>query len=73
VKIPSIFFKKVDFERAFAIQNGVSVPAHMSSTINTRVVGIVELDINYTTVTENTGDAAAGELDTASIASPSLR
>jgi hypothetical protein len=73
VKTPSIFFKKVDFERAFAIQNGASVPAHMSSTINTRVVGIVELDINYTPVSETDDDAAAGELDTASIASPSLR
>jgi hypothetical protein len=70
VKNPSIFFKKVDFERAFAIQNGVSVPAHMTSTIDTRVVGKVELDINYTSVTEETDDDVA---DTASIASPSFR
>lgn len=59
VKNPSIFFKKVDFERAFAIQNGVSVPAHMTSTIQTRVVGIVELDINYTSVAEGADDDAA--------------
>jgi hypothetical protein len=72
VKNPSIFFKKVDFERAFAIQNGVSVPAHMSSTINTRVVGIVELDVNYTSVAEGAEDeAAGGEADTASIATTS--
>ena len=56
VKNPSIFFKKVDFERAFSIQNGVSVPAHMTSTINTRVVGIVELDINYTSVALGSDD-----------------
>jgi hypothetical protein len=69
VKNPSIFFKKVDFERDFAIQNGVSVPAHMTSTIDTRVVGKVELDINYTSVAEEADDdAAAGESDTASIA-----
>lgn len=47
VKNPSIFFKKVDFERAFSIQNGVPVPAHMTSTIQTRIVGKVELDVNY--------------------------
>jgi len=72
VKNPSIFFKKVDFERAFAIQNGVSVPAHMSSTIDTRVVGKVELDISYTTVAEGTDDDAASETDTISVASTSL-
>jgi len=74
VKNPSIFFKNVDFERAFAIQNGVSVPAHMSSTIDTRVVGKVELDINYTSVTEGADDdAGGGESDTVSIASPALQ
>jgi len=72
VKNPSIFFKKVDFERAFAIQNGVSVPAHMSSTIDTRIVGKVELDINYTTVAEGGEDDSVSEVDTISIASASL-
>ena len=69
VKNPSIFFKKVDFERAFSIQNGVSVPAHMSSTIDTRVVGIVELDINYTSVAEGADDEV---LDTATLLAPAL-
>lgn len=73
VKNPSIFFKKVDFERAFAIQNGVSVPAHMTSTISTRLVGTVELDINYTTVDEDGGDDSSVETETVSIASASLR
>ncbi len=56
VKNPSIFFKKVDFERAFAIQNGVSVPARMNSTINTRLVGKVELNVSYSNVPDNTED-----------------
>lgn len=47
VKNPSIFFRKVDFERDFAIQNGVAVPAHMSSTIDTRLVGKVNLNVAY--------------------------
>ena len=67
VKNPSIFFKKVDFERAFAIKDGISVPAHMTSTIDTRIVGKVELDVNYTNVTQETDDDVA---DTAYIASP---
>jgi hypothetical protein len=74
VKNPSIFFRKVDFERAFAIQNGVSVPAHMTSTINTRIVGIVELDVNYTSVDEGADDdAAGGGAESSSIALSSLR
>src|SRR5205823_14911641 len=47
VKSPSIFFKKVDFDRAFAIQNGLAVPQSMSSTIDVRLIGKVHLNINY--------------------------
>ena len=59
VKNPSIFFKKVDFERAFAIQNGVSVPARMNSTIHTRIVGVVELDVNYWSVPQEQAEEFA--------------
>ena len=47
VKNPTIFFKRVDFERAFAIKDGKPLPQYMNSTITTRVVGKVELDVNY--------------------------
>jgi hypothetical protein len=50
VKNPSIFFKRVNFERAFAIENGQAIPEHMSSTIDTRIVGRVELNVNYSKV-----------------------
>ncbi len=46
-KNPSIFFKKVDFERAFAIQNGQAVPQRINSVITTRLVGKVQLDVSY--------------------------
>jgi hypothetical protein len=72
VKNPSIFFRKVDFERAFAIQNGASVPAHMTSTIDTRIVGKVELDVNYTSVADGVDDDADDETDTAAVASSTL-
>jgi hypothetical protein len=50
VKNPSIFFKRVEFERQFAIRNGVSVPERMKSIINARFVGKVELTIDYNAV-----------------------
>lgn len=52
-KSPSVFFKKVDFERAFAIQNGAAIPKRVSSTISTRVVGKVELNVNYSNYVQN--------------------
>ena len=62
VKNPSIFFKKVDFERAFSLQNGAAIPAHMNSIISTRLVGKVELDVNYSHYGEdaNLRDEAVG-------------
>lgn len=56
VKNPSIFFKKVDFQRNFKIQNGVAVPQNMSSTIDARLIGKVQLNINYTNFTPNSAD-----------------
>ncbi len=50
VRNPSIWFKKVEFERQFAIQNGMSVPRKMNSTIDVRLIGIVDLEINYSNI-----------------------
>jgi hypothetical protein len=52
VKNPSIFFKKVDFQRGFAIQNGLAVPAYLASTIDTRLVGKIEISINFSKFTQ---------------------
>lgn len=70
VKNPSIFFKKVDFERTFNIQNGVAVPQNMSSTIDARLIGKVELNINYSNFMANSADtdeAATTSSATASV------
>jgi hypothetical protein len=48
VKNPTVFFRKVDFERAYSIQNGIAIPQHMNSVIDTRLVGKVELNVSYT-------------------------
>lgn len=68
VKNPSIFFKQVDFERGFAIQNGLSVPSYISSVINTRLVGKVELRVNFSKIQQDT-TAEAGEPNAAVLAS----
>lgn len=47
VKNPSIFFKRVEFVRDYKIQDGMAVPQHMDSTITTRIVGKVNLSIDY--------------------------
>jgi hypothetical protein len=63
VKNPSVFFKNVDFRRGFSVQNGKVVPAYMASTIDTRLVGKVEILINFSHFTQNTdtetGDGAS--------------
>jgi len=61
-KNPSIFFKKVDFERAFALQNGHAVPQHMNSVITTRLVGKVELNVNYSNYAESPYPESEGAL-----------
>jgi hypothetical protein len=71
VKTPSIFFKKVDFDRAFAIQNGLAVPQSMSSTIDVRLIGKVHLNINYSNFAAST-DTAAADDPSASVAIPKL-
>ena len=70
VKTPSIWFKKVEFERDFAIINGVSLPKKMSSTIDVRVIGTVNLQIDYSNFVQNAeaeddGHAEAGQAEAA--------
>lgn len=53
VKNPSIFFKRVEFERSYKIENGMAVPQRMSSVIDCHLVGKVELNVNYTNFEPN--------------------
>jgi hypothetical protein len=61
VKNPSFFFKKVDFERAFRIQNGLAIPQYTMSTIDARLIGKVELNISYSKFSPTAGDENAAE------------
>lgn len=63
VRNPSIFFKQVDFRRGFSIQNGLAVPAYLASTIDTRLVGKIEININFSKFTQ--GQEAGADEETA--------
>ncbi len=60
VKNPSIFFKQVDFRRGFAIQNGMAVPSYIASTIDTRLVGKIEISVNFSKFAQS-HDTETGE------------
>jgi hypothetical protein len=56
VKNPSVFFKRVEFVRDYEIQNGTAIPRHMESTIDARLVGKVNLSVNYSDIRPGQGD-----------------
>jgi hypothetical protein len=56
VKTPSVFLKKIAFVRDYEIQDGVSIPAHIESTVDTRVAGRAELEISFSNFTRPAGD-----------------
>lgn len=51
VKSPSVFVKKVKFVQEFEVRNGISLPSHIESTVDTRIAGRAELSINFTNFT----------------------
>ena len=61
VKNPSIFFKKVDFKRAFRIQNGLAIPQYTMSTIDARLIGKVELNISYSKFSPNAAETDSAD------------
>lgn len=67
VKNPSIFFKQMDFVRTYSVENGVATPLRIDSTIKTRIVGPVQLSINFlnapTPDVNETSEAATGAVE----------
>ena len=51
VKNPSVFLKKVEFVREYQLQDGVALPSHIESTVDTRIAGKAELSINFSNFT----------------------
>jgi hypothetical protein len=62
VKNPSIFFRKVYFEQAFGLHNGAAVPERMSSTIDTRLVGKVQLNVSYSNFADESDEGEGGSM-----------
>ena len=51
VKVPSIFLKSIRFVRAYEIRDGVSIPTSIESTLETRFMGRVEVNIHFHNLT----------------------
>ena len=47
VKSPSVFLKKIAFVRDYELRDGVSIPKHIASRVDTRIVGRAELQIDF--------------------------
>jgi hypothetical protein len=47
VKNPSVFLKKVEFVRNYELQDGVAIPKHILSKVDTRIVGRAEINIEF--------------------------
>lgn len=48
VKSPSIFLKKIEFVRTYEVKDGVAVPQHIESKVQTRIFGPVNVSVNFT-------------------------
>lgn len=70
VKSPSVFLKKIAFVRDYELQNGVAVPKHIASMVDTRLVGRAELQIAFSNFSKQaepeavTGDAGKAPVET---------
>jgi hypothetical protein len=62
VKPSSIFLKKIEFVSNYEMQDGVALPKHFQSTVDTRLVGRAELSIDFSNFSrlESTEDDGAG-------------
>jgi hypothetical protein len=47
VRNPSVFLKNVDFVREYELRDGFALPVRIESRVDTRLVGLAELDIRF--------------------------
>ena len=59
VKSPSIFLKKVEFVRTYELKDGLAVPQHIESKVQTRIFGPVIVSINFTNFSKDSGQDMA--------------
>jgi hypothetical protein len=63
VKNPSIFVKRIEFVRVYDIRDGVAIPRRIESVVDTRLVGIAELTIDFRNVSLAESSAASDTAD----------
>ncbi|MBV9507082.1 MAG: hypothetical protein JO323_18980 [Acidobacteriia bacterium] len=63
VKSPSVFLKKVAFLRKFEIRDGISVPLQTASTVDTRIWGPAELEIDFSNFSVDPESSFSAGLD----------
>jgi hypothetical protein len=56
VKSPSIFLKKIEFVREYDIKDGIAIPRHILSTVDTRLWGPAEMSIDYSNFSPSSDD-----------------
>jgi len=61
VKNPSFMIKKVAFIRNYEIHDGISVPKHVLSVVDTRLVGKAELTIDFTNFEKDASRRSSAE------------
>lgn len=47
LKNPSVFVRRFDFVRTYEIRNGVAIPKHTTGTVDTRLWGKAEVNIDF--------------------------
>lgn len=72
VKNPTVFFKKVEFVRDYAIQDGTAVPQHMQSVIDARLIGRINLRVDYSQVHPDSEKADGTAPEQAPAANPAV-
>lgn len=66
-KNPSVFIKRFEFIRTYAIKGGLAIPKHTSGTVTTRLWGKAQVDIDYRNF-DRVDDAAGAEAGAAASA-----
>lgn len=60
VKNPSVFVRRMDFVRTYEIRNGVAIPKHTTGTVDTRLWGVAEVNIDFSNFNRIGAEADAG-------------
>lgn len=55
VKNPSVFLKRIEFVRDYTVHDGLAIPKHVESTIETRIVGKAQISIDFSNFSRSTG------------------